>query len=228
MGEGSGWPRLLVVTHRRRLVEQAGAAPEEWPLLLEAQIAGALAGGADLIQVREPDLDARTLVQTLRSLFAAVPGSATRVLVNDRVDVATITGAAGVHLTERSVSVGDARALQPPAARWVIGRSVHDTAGAGTHHAADYLLAGTVQHSASKPEGWRGLGWDGLAAIVKAAAGRPVVAIGGLGPEHAGEILRVGAVGLAGIGCFLPIRGENVELSVREQVQRLRIAFDRA
>jgi thiamine-phosphate pyrophosphorylase len=227
MGSAGRWPRILVVTDRRRLVADAGAAWADWPSLLEAQVAGALAGGADLVQVREPDLDARTLSETLRRLFTAVPGSARRVLVNDRMDVARATGAAGVHLTERSVPVGEARAVQPGDLRWVIGRSVHDGAAAAGAGDADFLLAGTVRCTVSKPKGWRLLGWDGLAAIVRAAGDVPVVAIGGLGPEHAGEILHAGAVGLAGIGCFLPIRGQDVAASVEARVRELRIAFDR-
>jgi thiamine-phosphate diphosphorylase len=149
------------------------------------------------------------------------------VLVNDRMDIARVTGAGGVHLTERSVPVGDARAVQPPNHRWVIGRSVHDAEGAARARDADFLVAGTVRATRSKPDVTALLGWAGLAAIVRAAGDVPVMAIGGLGPEHAVAILHAGAAGLAGIGCFLPIEGEDVAASVRERVHTLRMAFDR-
>jgi thiamine-phosphate pyrophosphorylase len=217
----------MVVTDRRRLVSEAGAAYDDWPTLLEAQVSGALAGGADLVQVREPDVDARTLVRTLRAVFTGVPESAHRVVINDRADVALATGAAGVHLTERSIRIDEARTLQPAGTAWVIGRSVHDEGGAAAARDADYLVAGTVQPSRSKPEGHL-LGWKGLSAIVRAAGTVPVMAIGGLGPQHVLEIVAAGAVGLAGIGCFLPIRGEDVVASVRERVRTVRMAFDRA
>jgi thiamine-phosphate pyrophosphorylase len=218
----------MVVTDRRRLVSDAGAALDDWPSLLEAQVSGALAGGADLIQVREPDVDANTLIRTLRAVFTSVQGSAHRVIVNDRADVALAIGAAGVHLTERSIRIDEARTLQPAGTVWVIGRSVHDVAGAAATRGADYIVAGTLQPSPSKPESRRLLGWKGLSAIVGAAGTVPVMAIGGLGPQHVQEIVDAGAVGLAGIGCFLPIRGEDVVASVRERVRAVRMAFDRA
>jgi thiamine-phosphate diphosphorylase len=228
MGEVNRWPRLMVVTDRQRLVAHVGAAAGQWQTLLRAQIAGALAGGADLVQVREPDLDARSLASFVRDVFISVPGSAARVLVNDRVDVAHVTGAAGVHLTERSVAVEEAKRLQPYGASWVIGRSVHDAATAAAGASASYLLAGTVRPSTSKPEGWSVLGWPGLAALVAAARQVPVVAIGGLATEHVAAVVDAGAVGVAGIACFLPRRGDNVEESVRDRVRAMRNAFDRA
>jgi len=227
MGEGPAWPRILVVTNRRQLVAAAGTALADWPDVLRAQVAGALAGGADLVQIREPDLDARTLAAVLRRLFADLPDSAGHVVVNDRVDAARVTGAAGVHLAERSVSVGEARLLQPPGVRWVVGRSVHDAAAASVDDESDYLLVGTVRPSASKPPGWRTLGWTGLADVARAAGARPVVAIGGLGPADVDLVRRAGAAGIAGIGCFLPIQGESVAISVQERVRAMRIAFDR-
>ncbi len=86
------WPRVMLVTDRRRLVADTGAPAGDWAALLTAQIRGAVAGGVDLIQVREPDLDAATLTRFLQSLFASVPGSQSRVVVNDQLDVARATG----------------------------------------------------------------------------------------------------------------------------------------
>jgi thiamine-phosphate pyrophosphorylase len=228
MADRAGWPRIVVVTDRRRLVRRIGAEPDAWPELLQAQIAGALAGGADLVQVREPDLEGGRLARFLRRTFEHLPAAAGRVVVNDRVDVAWVTGAAGVHLAERSVTVDEARALLPPGKAWVIGRSVHEQrSAAAASRAADYLLAGTVQASASKAPAWRLLGWEGLAEVVRAAGGTPVVAIGGLGADQVDAVLQAGAVGLAGIGCFLPEPGDTVEVSVQARVGALRKAFDK-
>ena len=154
---------MAVVTARARLVERTGASAEAWPDLLLAQVAGALDGGADLIQVREPDLDAGTLVRFLRRLFHEIRGSASRVVVNDRVDIAWATGAGGVHLTERSLALKDVRELIPADKKWVMGRSVHNPETAARCRSAAYLLAGTVQPSDSKPQDWRLLGWAGSA-----------------------------------------------------------------
>ena len=92
------WPRVMLVTDRRRLVAETGAPGDDWAGVLTAQIRGAVAGGVDLIQVREPDLDAETLTRFLLSLFGSVPGSQSRVVVNDQLAVARAVGARGVHL----------------------------------------------------------------------------------------------------------------------------------
>ena len=224
--EGTTWPRVVVVTARARLVGQAGVSLGAWPDLLLEQISGALDGGADLIQVREPDLDAGALVRFLRRLFRELPDCSSRVVVNDRVDIAWVTGAGGVHLTDRSIDLEDVRQLVSADKKWVMGRSVHDPATAARSRSASYLLAGTVQASGSKPPDWRLLGWAGLRAVVGAAEGTPVVAIGGLGAADVAAVLGAGAAGIAGIGCFLPQPGREVASSVQERVRAVRKAFD--
>lgn len=226
MADAARWPRVVVVTDRARLLRRLGAPAAAWSRLLHAQIEGALAGGADLVQVREPDLAAGELAQFLRALFARVPASAGRVVVNDRVDVAWVTGAAGVHLTERSLSVEDTQSLQPVGRRWIIGRSVHRPGSAAAAVGADYLLAGTVLPSESKAGAQCLLGWAGLAEIVRAADNTPVLAIGGLGPGDVRAAIEAGAVGVAGIGCFLPGRGTEVASSVCQRVIAMRKEFD--
>lgn len=216
---------MLLVTDRHRLVERTGASAASWPDLLLMQIAGALDGGADLVQVREPDLDAGVLTGFLRRVFREVPGSSSRIVVNDRADIAWVTGAAGVHLTERSLDLEDVRRLLPADKKWVTGRSVHDAATAARCRTASYLLAGTVQASGSKPTDWRLLGWEGLAAVVR-ATDTPVVAIGGLGAVEVPAIWRAGAQGLAAIGFFLPDSGRDIALSVQDRVHAVRKAFD--
>jgi len=224
---GRTWPRIMVVSDRRRLVAVRRAPATDWPDLLRAQIVGAIAGGADLVQVRERDLDAATLTAFLRELFETEPQVRPRVLVNDRADVALAVGAAGVHLPEHSLTVGDVRRLAP-ADTWVVGRSIHSAAGAAGQSQASYLLAGTVGVSPSKPDDWPRLGWDGLRQVVEAAAGVPVVAIGGMSGVDAGAVLSAGAQGLAAIGAFLPDSSGDVTESVQERVSVARLAFDSA
>lgn len=216
------WPQILVVTDRHRLVRHLNARPDEWSLLLQAQVVGAFAGGADLVQVREPDLEPGALTRFLRGVFAEAPGVARRTLVNDRCDVALAAGAGGVHLGERSVGIADARRLAPARRPWVVGRSVHGAAGAVAAREADYLVAGTVQPSGSKPRGWTTIGWAGLSAIVAAAGEAPVLAIGGLGPADAAALRASGAAGMAGIGCFLPDGESSVQAGTEARVRELR------
>lgn len=133
-------------------------------------------------------------------MAVAHPGGA-RIVVNDRLDVALACGAAGVHLRSDSVSPGAARTLAPPG--FLIGRSVHSAAEAREAAPdADYLIAGTVFATPSKPSGHRLLGLDGLAAIVR-SVNVPVLAIGGMTVERLSEVAATGAAGVAGIGIFL-------------------------
>src|SRR6478735_10756044 len=89
---------LCLVTDRRRLGAAMGAATEDFPEVLARQVEAAAAAGIDYVQVREPDLEARQLATLVRELMRRTKGSSTRILVNDRLDVALASGASGVHL----------------------------------------------------------------------------------------------------------------------------------
>jgi thiamine-phosphate diphosphorylase len=118
-----------------------------------------------------------------------------RLFVNDRLDVALATGAAGVQLAADSLPVAAARELQP---EWWIGRSVHsvDQARSARAEGADYLLAGPVFETATHP-GATLLGVAGLREIVE--LGHPVIAIGGIDPARARDMARIGVYGVAAI-----------------------------
>jgi thiamine-phosphate pyrophosphorylase len=193
--------RLCLVSDRRRLATAVGHSAAEGPRLLVTLAGAAAAAGVDLVQVREPDLDARALVLLVRAVVAATRGHACRVVVNERVDVAIAAGADGVHLKASSMTAADARLVLPAGA--LVGRSVHAADEARVAGPVDYLLAGTVYPSGSKAPGAPTLGLDGLAAVCRAASA-PVLAIGGLAAAHWPGVAAAGAVGLAGIGLFLP------------------------
>lgn len=119
----------------------------------------------------------------------------TRLFVNDRLDVALATAAAGVQLGAGCLEPADARRLNPA---WWIGQSVHSFAEAEAARAggADYFMVGPVYATASHP-GRAPLGLDAVKQIV--ALGLPVVAIGGVTPERAADVRRAGAYGVAAI-----------------------------
>jgi thiamine-phosphate pyrophosphorylase len=180
----------------------------------------AAAAGVNLIQIREGDLDSRALSELVRSCVRATAGSQARVVVNDRVDVALAAGADGVHL--RSDSPTAARVRQVVPARFLVGRSVHSAEEAekvASEGGLDYLIAGTIFPSGSKPDQTAFLGLDGLRAVV----GRvelPVLAIGGVTVETVADIAGTGARGVAAIGMFCeasvdPERLANAVTSIR-------------
>ena len=190
----------------------AGSTPEQARACLFRQLRFALEAGIDAIQIRERDLDARVLVDLVTSIVHLSRGTGCRVLVNDRVDVALAAGADGVHLRADSIAAVRVREIAPRP--FLIGRSVHSASEAAASLGADYLIAGTVWASGSKPAGHRELSPAGLAAIVRASP-VPVLAIGGVTPDRIPEVARSGAAGVAAIGLFMSAVGTETTAECR-------------
>jgi thiamine-phosphate diphosphorylase len=210
---------ICLVTDRRRLAPGASLEVQMDRLVEQAQEAGR--AGADLIQLRERDLEGGALVRlTRRVMEAAAPA---KVLVNDRADVALAAAAHGVHLRGDSYAIERLRDLAPPG--WVIGRSVHTAAeAAASGGAADYIVFGAVFPTASKPGG-APAGIAGLRAAV-ASARVPVLAIGGVSVARLPELADAGAAGIAAIELFLPPTAESPgRPGVAAAVAAIRAAF---
>jgi thiamine-phosphate pyrophosphorylase len=187
--------RAHFVTDRRRF----GLSPAD----LVRRAAAAVSRGVDVIQVRERDLDDRSLLTLTEQIGAAVSGTATRVLVNDRADVAIAAGAHGVHLRGDSPPASRVRAIVP--ARFIIGRSVHSLAEvdvAIADGACDYLMFGTVFPSAGKPAGHPVAGVDALREACRHSP-VPVIAIGGVDQSNVEAIAQSGAAGFAAVAMFM-------------------------
>jgi thiamine-phosphate pyrophosphorylase len=221
-------PVLCLTTDRRRLAQALAQPQAEALRLLSQQINGAIRGGVDAVQIRERDLDGRVLARVVRDAMASAKGTRSMVIINDRVDVAIAEMTSGVHLREDSMSVRTARLLL--AGDQLVGRSVHDAAGAIAAQDADYLIAGNVFHTTSKPEASHTLGLDGLQDIVRRVGSCPVWAIGGITPERATSIAQTGAAGVVAISMFIPEGGHavNLENTVQELTANLRFSFDTA
>ena len=230
---------ISLVTDRRQLSPDARTVRDEISALI-AWLEEAVAAGVDLIQLREPDLPAQSLTGLAKHVAAAAAGSTTRVVVNDRADVALACGCDGVHLRGDGPPVARVRALVARAGSaaqsgfrdrdLLVGRSVHSADEARAHADADYLVFGAVFDSGSKP----GLGLDALrSAVASANADRradapAVLAIGGITIARAAECFEAGATGVAAIRLFLPPGRQQGALGVTEAVCQLRAAFDGA
>jgi thiamine-phosphate pyrophosphorylase len=217
---------LCLVTDRRRLGAAIGARASDLIDALHEQVISAAEVGIDLVQIREPDLDARSLTHLVRSLIAGCRGSATRILVNDRLDVAIAAGAAGVHLKESSITPERARGLMPKGS--IVACAVHTPLTATARHSADLLIAGTVLPTVSKsPTDY--LEWKGLKKVIGAAKGTPVLGIGGLDLDSIPALAASGAAGLAAIGAFIPPPGHRgLAEFVKKRVTGMRFVFDSA
>jgi thiamine-phosphate pyrophosphorylase len=207
---------LTLVTECRRACPEART---DRALVVQAMrwLSEAVSAGIDVIQIRERDMAASTLRDLTRAVVAAAQGTPTRVLVNDRADVALISGAHGVHLRDDGWSAAQVRSLNPA---WILGRSVHNETTVEATEAVDFVVFGAVFGSAGKPE--RGVG--SLRAVVDSSP-VPVVAIGGVTVDTAPLAIAAGATGVAAIRMFLPVGCANEAIGPVAAVSRLRAAI---
>jgi thiamine-phosphate pyrophosphorylase len=173
------------------------------------RIGAAALAGADWIQIREKDLSSGVLFELVRDAIAEVRrtgGAQTRVIVNDRLDVAVACGADGVHLGHASVPAQDVirwcRSGGAPK-EFLVGVSCHSLQDARAAEAAgaDYVFFGPVFDSPSKREFGAPQGTAPLREVTQTLR-IPVVAIGGINTSNARECLEAGAAGVAAIREF--------------------------
>ena len=196
----SSRPLLCYVTDRSLL---PSSSPHE--SLLE-KIAAATSAGVNLIQLREKDLSTASLVALARSALSLHPQP--RLLVNDRLDIAFSTRCAGVHLSEQSLPVTEARRVIDDAAfkqaePFLVGVSCHslDAVLVAASAGADYVFFGPVFATPSKAGFGPPQGLARLAEVCRSVS-IPVLAIGGITLENASLCINAGASGLAAIRLF--------------------------
>lgn len=202
-------PLLYLITDRHHFSPQPQIA---WQAQLDA-IALAAQGGCQLIQIREKDLSARELSEFVRAAQSAVRPRDTKILVNDRLDVALATGADGVHLRVNSLPVAEVRRVAP--ANFLIGVSTHSLAEAEAAEAggADFIVCGPVYPTPSKAIYGAPLGLTRLAEICQRAK-LPVLALGGITIDNFSACLAQQATGIAAISLFnyLDTLGTNIKM----------------
>jgi thiamine-phosphate pyrophosphorylase len=154
---------------------------------------------ADLVQIREKQLTARELFELSAGAAAITRSSGTRLLINDRADVAFAAGADGVHLAGGSLPTGVIRAAFP--ATFLIGVSTHSTsdAEAAAVDGADFAVFGPIFDTPNKRPA---IGIKALEDVCKKLGRFPIVALGGVDAENYRSVLNAGASGVAGIRAF--------------------------
>jgi thiamine-phosphate pyrophosphorylase len=167
---------LYVIVGGPDPVEQAGAA---------------LDGGAAVLQIRMKDAPAGAVLEASRRVVALAAGRAL-VIVNDRADLALLSGADGVHLGDDDLPPAEARRLFGP--DLLVGRTCRtlDDARAAIAAGADHVGFGPVFPSRTKPLAVAPRGLDALRAACAALAA-PVVAISGIGADNIADVARAGA-----------------------------------
>jgi len=153
------------------------------------------AGGARLVQVRNKKAGAREFLSQVERILSFAPSDG-RVVVNDRVDVALLAGAAGVHLGQTDLPPVAARQILGPGR--IIGFSTHDLEQAVEADSlpVDYIAVGPVFETSTKDNPDPVVGVEKLAIICRAVK-KPVVAIGGITLDNAKAALSAGATSVA-------------------------------
>jgi thiamine-phosphate pyrophosphorylase len=160
----------------------------------------AVAAGVDLIQIRERDLSTNQLLPLAEAACRSAAGSETRILINDRADVAASVEA-GVHLTTRSLLPDVVRRAFGP--HLLIGVSTHSlsevqTAASG---GADFVVFGPIFETESKKRYGPPVGLQALREVTSRGQ-LPVLALGGIAESNLNAALNAGAAGIAGISLF--------------------------
>jgi thiamine-phosphate diphosphorylase len=188
----------------------AGGKPEG---ALDAALAETLAGGCRLVQYRDKTATARELLERARRFSAACRGAGATFVVNDRLDVALLSGADGCHLGQEDLPLPAARRLAP--AEFLLGASTHGAEEARRAEAegADYVGCGAVFPTGTKADAVTPRG-TALVAEVAGAVTIPVVAIAGITRANAALALRAGASAFAVISDLFA--GDGVREKTKE------------
>ena len=210
-GKFSRAPILCYVTDRKSL---ASANDEQTQALLK-RVAAAAETGIDWIHIREKDLSAKELSSLTRAVVAQTKQinersrTLTRIIVNDRLDVALSEQTGGVHLGQQSLPVPDvckwlaAKKNFAEGDKFLVGVSCHSvqSVASAAHDGADYIFFGPVFATPSKARFGAPQGLQRLAEACNCVS-IPVLAIGGITHENASTCLAAGASGLAAIRLF--------------------------
>jgi thiamine-phosphate pyrophosphorylase len=159
-------------------------------------------GGADVVQLRMKDTDGGEMLRVAKGIQALANQYSKFFIVNDRIDIAILASADGVHLGQSDIPVSEARRLVGD--EMIIGASVHNVEEAvkAVEDGADYLGVGSIFTTSTKADAKQGLGLDAIIDI-KEAVDVPVVAIGGINRGNILDVMRAGADGAAVVSAIM-------------------------
>ena len=170
-------------------------------------------GGTDIIQLRDKFLLTNELIEEAVKISAYCKKHNVLFLVNDRVDIAMICDADGVHLGKEDIPVREARKLL--GRKKIIGGTAHSLKEAKRREmeGADYIGYGHIYATGSKFKPEKPKGTGELSIIVKKIK-TPILAIGGIGIEKIPELKHTGVHGVAVIGSI--VKNKNPQKAVKE------------
>ena len=203
------------------IVDADAARGAGWPIL--DLTSAFLSGGATLMQLRAKGAPGGWLFDTASAIVALAHQANARVIINDRADIARLSGADGVHVGQDDLGPALVRPMVGEKA--MVGFSTHtrEQVDAAVGQPVDYVAIGPVFDTRTKQAGYSAIGLAGVreAADATRAAGLPLVAIGGFTLESAPDVVGAGADSVAVISDLL-VTG-NPEARVRAYLERLTV-----
>jgi thiamine-phosphate diphosphorylase len=181
----------------------------------------AIEGGATVIQLRDKTASMRQLIEEGLALRRLTRQRGVLLIVNDRVDVALALDADGAHIGQDDMLAAMARALLGPNRILGVSAGNLDEAAGAVAAGADYLGVGPIYATRAKADAGPETGPD-LVREIAARFDVPLVGIGGITPENAGEVIRAGAAGVAVITAV--VAADDIAAAARN----LRGAVDKA
>jgi thiamine-phosphate pyrophosphorylase len=179
-----------------------------------------VAAKIDLLQIREKQLRVNILYKLSASAAEIIRGSVTRLLVNDRSDIAFAVGADGVHLTTQSLPADVVRRTFGD--DFLIGVSTHslEEAEGARRRGADFVVFGPVFNTPNKRQYGEPQGLESLERVATALSPFPVLALGGVTIGNVAECILAGARGIAAIRMLSDPSG------LQQVVNEIRAAFE--
>ena len=164
-----------------------------------------LDAGVRLIQLRAKSLPSGAFLRVADACAGLCRGAGARLIINDRADIAVMCGADGVHVGQDDLCVADVRRVVGPAAIVGLSTPTDSQLAEAVSEAVSYVAIGPVFGTRTKDTGFDAVGLAAVrrAAAVAHAAGLPLVAIGGITRNRAGDVLAAGADSLAVISDLL-------------------------
>jgi thiamine-phosphate pyrophosphorylase len=162
-----------------------------------------IAGGAQIVQLREKKLSPREFYEAAQEALAVAEKQNVRLIINDRADIALALKAGGVHLGQDDLPPQMARELL--GANELVGFSTHSVEQAveALKFPIDYIAVGPIFATRTKENPDKIVGLEGLKSVREAIGNFPLVAIGGITLENAPEVFAAGADSIAVIGDLL-------------------------
>jgi thiamine-phosphate pyrophosphorylase len=194
-------PIIYLITSGATTKADAPSVSEDFKRVL-AHVRAAVQARIPFVQLREKHLSARSLYELALACVEITRTSKTRLLINDRADIARAARANGVHLTIGSLEAEKVRRAFGP--DFLIGVSTHslEEAQSARDQRADFAVFGPVFDTPSKRPFGAPLGLDALGEAAKSLAPFPIIALGGITLENATSAITAGASGVAAIGLF--------------------------